>query len=217
MSGVNRQITLAARPVGFPKESDFKMVEIAMPEPAAGEVLLRTTYLSVDPYMRGRMNDAKSYAPSFQIGQPIQGGVVAKVVKSYDERFSEGDYVQGMLPWQDYSVASGSSLQKLDPKLAPLSTALGVLGMPGLTAYFGLIEICHPKAGETVFVSGAAGAVGTIVGQIGKIIGCRVVGSAGAEDKVDYLVNTLGFDAAFNYKTVTDYAAELHELCPGAQ
>ena len=147
MSGVNRQITLAARPVGFPKESDFKMVEIAMPEPAAGEVLLRTTYLSVDPYMRGRMNDAKSYAPSFQIGQPIQGGVVAKVVKSYDERFSEGDYVQGMLPWQDYSVASGSSLQKLDPKLAPLSTALGVLGMPGLTAYFGLIEICHPKAG----------------------------------------------------------------------
>src|SRR5580704_11582812 len=214
MSGVNRQITLAARPVGFPKESDFKMVEIAMPEPAAGEVLLRTTYLSVDPYMRGRMNDAKSYAPSFQIGQPIQGGVVAKVVKSYDERFSEGDYVQGMLPWQDYSVASGSSLQKLDPKLAPLSTALEVLGMPGLTAYFGLIEICHPKAGETVFVSGAAGAVGTIVGQIGKIIGCRVVGSAGADDKVDYLVNTLGFDAAFNYKTVTDYSAKLRELCP---
>ncbi|MGH9827356.1 MAG: NADP-dependent oxidoreductase, partial [Blastocatellia bacterium] len=175
-SSVNRQITLAARPVGFPKESDFKLVEAAMPEPGAGEVLVRTIYLSVDPYMRGRMNDVKSYAPSFQIGQPISGGIVGKVVKSNDPRLKPGDHVEGMLPWQDYTAASAEGLRKVDASVAPLSTALGVLGMPGLTAYFGLIDVCNPKAGETVFVSGAAGAVGSVVGQIAKIKGCRVVG-----------------------------------------
>jgi NADPH:quinone reductase len=211
----NRQIKLAARPVGYPKQTDFKMVESAAPTPSDGEILLRTLYLSVDPYMRGRMRDVKSYVPPFQIDEVITGGGVAKIVESKNPDFRPGDIVEGMLGWQDYNLSNGQGLRKFDPSLAPITTALGVLGMPGLTSYFGLLDICDPQPGETVVVSGAAGAVGSIVGQIAKIKGCRVVGIAGADDKIDHLINDLGFDAAFNYKTVSDYYAKLGELCPG--
>jgi NADPH-dependent curcumin reductase CurA len=209
----NRQITLAARPVGYPKETDFKLVESLVPEPGPGQVLLRAIYLSVDPYMRGRMRDAKSYATPVAIGGVMVGGVVAQVVQSNNPNFKQSDYVEGLLGWQEYAVSDGQGLRKLDPTLAPLSTAIGVLGMPGLTAYFGLLDICDPKPGETVFVSGAAGAIGSLVGQIAKIKGCKAVGTAGSDSKIEYLMNELGFDAAFNYKTVQDYREKLQELC----
>jgi len=182
---VNRQITLAARPTGFPKESDFKLVETLAPSPGQGEFLVRALYLSVDPYMRGRMSDAASYAAPVQLGEVMTGGVVGKIIESRHPQFHEGEIVVGLLGWQDYAVSDGAGVMKVDPNLAPISTALGVLGMPGLTAYFGLLEIAQPKAGETVVVSGAAGAVGSIVGQIAKIKGCRAVGVAGADDKID--------------------------------
>jgi NADPH-dependent curcumin reductase CurA len=211
---VNKQIVLASRPVGFPKETDFKLVESPIPSPGQGEVLVRSIYLSVDPYMRGRMNEVGAYAAPVKIGQVMVGGVSGQVVQTRDPGLKEGDYVVGEIGWQQYSVAPATSLRKLDTKVAPISTAVGVLGMPGMTAYFGLLDICDPKPGETVFVSGAAGAVGSLVGQIAKIKGCRAVGTAGSDQKVDYLINELGFDAAFNYKTVTDYSAKLRELCP---
>ncbi len=214
MAGKNRQIVLAARPVGMPKDSDFKLVESEVPAPVGDEVLVRTVYLSVDPYMRGRMMDRESYVAPFKLGEVMAGGVVGKVEKSLSPQFKPGDYVLGMMGFQDYSTAKPEGLTKLDPKLAPLSTALGVLGMPGMTAYFGLLDICDPKPGETVVVSGAAGAVGTLVGQIAKIKGCYVVGIAGADDKIAYITQELGFDAGFNYKTTTNYYAKLKELCP---
>jgi NADPH:quinone reductase len=214
MAAVNRQITLAARPVGFPKVSDFQLVYSPMPSPAAGEVLVRAVYLSLDPYMRGRMNDAESYARPVDIGDVMTGGAVGFVVKSEDPAFRNGDAVEGMLGWQEYAVVRAGDIRKVDPSLAPISTALGVLGIPGLTAYFGLLDICHPKAGETVVVSGAAGAVGMVAGQIAKIEGCRVVGVAGSAAKIEWLLDELGFDAAFNYKTAADCDATLHELCP---
>ncbi|HWX39739.1 MAG TPA: NADP-dependent oxidoreductase [Blastocatellia bacterium] len=210
----NRQITLAARPVGYPNETHFKLVESPVPEPGPDQVLLRAIYLSVDPYMRGRMRDVKSYATPVAIGGVMVGGVVAKVEQSNNPNFKQDDYVEGLLGWQEYAVSDGQGLRKLDPTLAPLSTAIGVLGMPGLTAYFGLLDICDPKPGETVFVSGAAGAVGSLVGQIAKIKGCKAVGTAGSDSKIEYLINELGFDAAFNYKTVKDYREKLQELCP---
>lgn len=215
MSETNRQITLAARPVGYPKESDFKLVESPIPVPGEGELLIRALYLSVDPYMRGRMNDVKSYVPPIQIGEVMGGGVVGEVLKSNNPHFQDGDIVEGLLGWQEYAVSNGQGIRKIDPEIAPISTALGVLGMPGLTAYFGLLAICDPQPGETVVVSGAAGAVGSLVGQIAKIKGCRVIGVAGTDQKVDYLVNELGFDAAFNYKTTDNYYMKLQELCPG--
>lgn len=214
MIPINRQITLASRPVGFPKVSDFDLVFSPVPTPAAGEVLLRSAYLSLDPYMRGRMNDARSYAPPIAIGEVITGGAVAHVVESADPCFRPGDVVEGVLGWQEYAVAQGHELRKVDPEMAPISTALGVLGMPGLTAFFGLLEICDPQPGETVVVSGAAGAVGTVVGQIAKSRGCRVVGVAGSDAKISWLLDELGFDAAFNYKTSTDYLGTLEALCP---
>jgi hypothetical protein len=171
-------------------------------------------YVSVDPYMRGRMNDVKSYAPPVQIGEVMGGGAVGRVVDSKNPQFAAGDFVEGLFGWQQYAVSNGKGVRKLDPALAPVSTALGILGMPGLTAYFGMLEIGKPRAGETVVVSGAAGAVGSIAGQIAKIKGCRVVGIAGSDEKIAWLRDDLGFDAAFNYKTTKDYAAKLHELCP---
>jgi NADPH:quinone reductase len=164
--------------------------------------------------MRGRMNDRKSYAPPVQLGQVMGGGAVGKVLESKHPNFKPGDIVMGDLGWQTHSVRKGQVLAKVDPSLAPISTAVGILGMPGMTAYFGLLDICDPKPGETLFVSGAAGAVGSLVGQIGKIKGCRVVGSAGSDEKVRLLVEEFGFDAAFNYKTTKDYVAKLAELCP---
>src|SRR6266567_5661716 len=214
MPTMNRRIVLAARPVGFPKDSDFKLVEAPVSTPGDGQILVRSIYLSVDPYMRGRMNDVKSYAPPVQIGEVMGGGVVARVVGTNNPAFKEGDIVEGMFGWQDYALSNGQGVRKIDPALAPISAALGVLGMPGLTAYFGLLEICNPQPGETVVVSGAAGAVGSLVGQIAKIRGCPVVGIAGADDKIAYLTAELGFDGAFNYKTVSNYYEKLKELCP---
>ena len=211
---MNRQITLAARPAGLPKPSDFALVTVAIPELGEGEVLSRVVYLSVDPYMRGRMTGKRGYADPIDLGDVIVGGTVSKVIESKHPRFAPGDYVQGMLGWQDLGIAHGNDLRKIDPQLAPLSTALGVLGMPGLTAYFGLLDIGRPQPGDTVAVSGAAGAVGSIVGQIAKIKGCRVVGIAGTDAKVEWLTGELGFDAAFNYKTTDDYYAVISELCP---
>jgi NADPH:quinone reductase len=214
MSTMNRQILLAARPVGFPKDSDFKLVESPMPDPEEGQILVRSIYLSVDPYMRGRMNDVKSYAPPVQIGGVMGGGAVARVIESNNPQFKEGDIVEGTFGWQDYAVSNGQGVRKIDPGLAPISTALGVLGMPGLTAYFGLLAITNPQPGETVVVSGAAGAVGALVGQIARIKDCRAIGIAGADDKISYLKDELGFDGAFNYKSVSDYYEKLRELCP---
>jgi len=214
MSRVNRQITLAARPVGTPKESDFALVETPVPELEEGQFLIQTVYLSVDPYMRGRMNDRKSYAEPVKLGAVMVGEAVGKVVESKHPKFQVGDVVAGMIGWQEYLVSDGTEIRKVHTGSQPISTALGVLGMPGMTAYFGLLEIADPQPGETVVISGAAGAVGSTVGQIAKIRGCRVVGIAGSEEKIAYLTDELGFDAAFNYKTTDDYISKLAELCP---
>src|SRR5512138_734575 len=192
---INKQITLAARPVGFPKETDFKLIETPVPELKDGEFLVKSLYLSLDPYMRGRMNDVKSYAPAVQLGEVMVGGAVGKVLESKNANFQPGDIVEHHFGWQEYAVSDGKAVRKVDPALAPITTALGILGMPGMTAYFGFLDICQPKAGETVVVSGAAGAVGSLVGQIAKIKGCRVIGIAGSNDKIRFITRDLGFDA----------------------
>lgn len=214
MPTTNRQIQLAARPTGFPKESDFKLAETNAPQAKNGEVLIRTRFVSVDPYMRGRMNEARAYAEPFQIDQVIYGGAVGEVVESNNGKLKVGDIVHGMWGWQDYYATKGDDVYPVDPNLAPISTSLGVLGMPGLTAYFGFLDICEPKEGETVYVSGAAGAVGQLVGQIAKIKGCRAVGSAGTDEKIEFLTDECGYDGAFNYKKDTDYVSKIRELCP---
>ncbi len=211
----NRRITLASRPVGFPAEADFNLDEVDIPAPGDGECLVRTAYMSVDPYMRGRMNDRKSYSPPVQIGAVMVGGAVGKVIESNSPDIAVGDYVNGNLGWQEYALAAASELRKVDPDIAPISTAVGVLGMPGLTAYFGLLEVCDPQPGETVFVSGAAGAVGSLVGQIAKIKGCRAVGLAGTDEKARHCVEDLGFDVCLNYKTIDNYYAKFAEICAG--
>jgi NADPH:quinone reductase len=210
----NRQIILIKRPIGKPDENCFKLVTSETPEPANGQVLLQTQYISVDPYMRGRMNDKKSYVPPFKLDEPMNGGVIGKVIESKTDGLKKGDFVVGNLGWQDFSVAGEKEVRKINPDIAPISASLGALGMTGLTAYFGLLDIGKPKHGETVVVSGAAGAVGTLVGQIAKIKGCRVVGIAGSDKKVKYLVDELGFDAAINYKSVPDLNEALSEACP---
>ncbi len=215
MPYTNRRVLLAARPVGFPRESDFQLVEAPAPSPAEGEVLVRVLYLSVDPYMRGRMSDAPSYAAPVKIGEVMTGGAIGRVMESRNPRFAAGDIVEGVFGWQEYAASDGRGLRKIDPTLAPITTALSVLGMPGLTAYFGVVDICKPKPGETMVISGAAGAVGSVAGQIGKILGARVVGTAGADDKIAWMTGELGFDGGFNYKTEATYRAKLKELCPG--
>jgi hypothetical protein len=209
----NRQFVLAARPTGTVKESDFKLIEGAVPRPAKGEVLLRTIYLSVDPYMRGRMGDQPSYAAPVAIGGVMVGGTVCEVVESQDESVPRGTYVEAYTGWQEFAVVKARGLRALDPNVAPISTAVGVLGMPGLTAYFGLIEIGRPRPGDTVFVSGAAGAVGATVGQLARIAGCRAAGSAGGPAKIDYL-KSLGFDGALDYRAEKDLEAALDRVCP---
>lgn len=211
---MNRQITLASRPVGYPQASDFNLVEVSIPTPKDGEVLVKTIYLSVDPYMRGRINAAKSYAANVEIDEIMIGSVIAEVIETKHPNFEIGDIVNAGIGWQEYGIAAGDGLRKIDPTIAPISTGAGILGMPGLTAYFGLLKVGNLQARETVFVSGAAGAVGSVVGQIAKIKGCRVVGSAGTDEKVAYVVDELGFDAAFNYKEVDDYNDELQRLLP---
>ena len=214
MAKVNRQITLASRPVGLPKVSDFQLVYSPLPSPAVGEVMVRSIYLSLDPCLRGRMSDADPDTRPVALGEVMAGGAVAFVLESQDPKLRPGDAVEGILGWQEYAVVPGSALRRIDPSLAPLSTALGVLGMPGLTAYFGLLDVCDPQRGETVVVSGAAGAVGMIAGQIAKLKGCRVVGVAGSDAKVSWLLDELGFDAALNTKTAGDFRTELKGLCP---
>ena len=209
----NQQIHLVSRPQGTPTPDNSNSWTRPMPSPQEGEVTVRALYLSVDPYMRGRMSDRKSYTPPFELNQTMGGANVGQVVESKFDSLKPGDIVMGHLLWQKYAVAPGKDLLKVDPDRAPISTALGVLGMTGLTAYFGLLELTQPQAGETVVVSGAAGAVGSIVGQLAKIKGCRVVGIAGTDEKNDYLRDELGFDATINYKT-DDVAAALKQKCP---
>jgi NADPH-dependent curcumin reductase len=197
---INRQVLLRRRPVGEPSAADFEIAGVPLPSVPDGGVLRRTIYLSLDPYMRGRMSDAPSYAPSVALGQPMVGGTVSQVVESRNPAFAVGDFVVGFDGWQEYGASNGRELRKLDPGRAPISTALGVLGMPGLTAYVGLLDIGQAKAGETVVVSAASGAVGAVVGQIAKIKGCRAVGVAGSNEKCDYVAGELGFDACVNYR-----------------
>ena len=210
----NRQIVLAARPVGLPKPSDFRLVETPIPEPGPGEMLIRARYLSLDPYMRGRMSDAPSYARPVAVGEVMVGAVVGAVVRSRHPDFAEGDVVEERLGWQEYGLSRGREARKVDPSLAPISTALGVLGMPGLTAYFGLLEVGRPKPGETVVVSAAAGAVGAVAGQIARLGGCRAVGVAGSRAKIDYIVRELGFDAGIDYREASDLDRALADACP---
>ena len=209
-----QQIVLASRPVGTPTLANFRFENIALPDLHDGEVLLEGLYYSVDPYMRGRMNDAKSYVPPFEIDQPISGTVIEKVLMSKSADLKPGDIVSGRLPWRVQTVIAAKGLSKIDETVAPVSYHLGVLGMTGLTAYFGLIEIGKPKDGETVVVSGAAGAVGLVVGQIAKIHGCTVVGIAGSDEKIKLLKDKYGFDDAINYKTVTDLKSAISKSCP---
>ena len=211
---MNRQITLAARPVGLPQPSDFALVEAPVPAPGAGEVLVRSLWLSLDPYMRGRMSEARSYASPTAIGEVMTGQVVGEVVESGDSRFSRGDAVVGQLGWQEYAVARGGALRKVDPDVAPLQAWLHVLGTTGLTAYFGLVDIGRPRPGDTVVVSAAAGAVGQVAGQLAKIAGCRAIGIAGGPEKVADVTGLYGYDAGIDYKA-DDVRARLKELCPG--
>ncbi|SEH16994.1 hypothetical protein SAMN04487967_2908 [Natronorubrum sediminis] len=209
-----RQWQLASRPVGEPTHENFELVTVDRPEPDANEVLVRTLYQSVDPYMRGRMRDAESYAEPWDVGDPMKANVVGEVLESNASAFEEGDVVTGDLYWAEHAVASADELQPVNPDHGPISTALGVLGMPGVTAYWGLNDVCDPIPGDTVVVSAAAGAVGSVVGQLAKLSGARVVGTAGSEAKVDWLTEDLGFDAAINYKETNDLSGAIDEACP---
>ena len=210
---INHQIKLAARPVGLPKRSDWQFTETPLPEPRDGEVLARVLYLSLDPAMRGWMNEGKSYIAPVGIGEVMRAGAVGKVMASRHPGFAVGDHVSGLLGVQEYAALDAARLFKVDPKLAPLPTFLNTLGMPGMTAYFGLLDVGEPKEGDTVVVSGAAGAVGATVGQIAKIKGCRAVGIAGGAAKCRYLIDELGFDAAIDYKA-EDVRKSLRTHCP---
>ena len=210
----HRKIILAARPKGMPKLSDFELVNSQLPILAPGECLVRGSYLSLDPYMRGRMDDRGSYAASVEVGQVMVGQVVGRVVASQDPGLKSGDLVVGDLGWQDQAVAPANSLTRVDPEPEPLSAALGILGMTGLTAYFGLLHVCQPQAGETVVISGAAGAVGSTVGQIAKIKGCRVVGVTGSQTKARYLKEQMGFDAALVWGSDRNDPDRLAAACP---
>ncbi len=211
---MSKIILLNNRPVGTPQLSDFKFSEEEKPTIAAGEILLKTKFISVDPYLRGRMSDAKSYIEPFQLNQPIASGGVAEVVESNNEAFKKGDFVSTFLDWKEYQISKGKGLLKIEETKVSLSAYLGVLGMTGLTAYCGLMEIGAPKAGETIVVSGAAGAVGSIVGQIGKILGCRVIGIAGTDEKVALLKSKFGFDEGINYNTTTNMSKAIAAVCP---
>ncbi|NRP22292.1 NADPH-dependent curcumin reductase [Ensifer adhaerens] len=214
MTFENTQVLLASRPDGKPKPDDFEIGHSAIPEPAAGQILLKILYLSLDPYMRGRMNAGKSYAKPVEIGSVMEGGTVARVVRSRHPDFAEGDFVLSHSGWQSYALSDGVGLRKLDPQAAPLTTALGVLGMPGFTAYSGLLTIGKPKAGETVVVAAASGAVGSAVGQIARIKGARAVGIAGGASKCAFVRDELGFDAVIDHRAA-DFAEQLATACPG--
>ena len=210
---LQQQIKLVKRPIGLPTKEDFEFIQAPIAVPAEGEVLVRTVYISVDPYLRGRMNEGKSYVAPFELDSVLVSGAIAQVVESKSPNFKKNDIVTGSLGWQEYSVVKEPEIRKIDTNLAPASAYLSVLGLTGLTAYFGLLDIGQPKEGETVVVSGAAGAVGSIVGQIAKIKGAYVVGIAGSDEKVKYLQEELGFDAVVNYKT-EDINEALAKACP---
>ncbi len=209
----NRRIVLAARPKGEPKDTDFRIEETDLAEPAEGQVLLRTLYLSLDPYMRGRMNAARSYAAPVEIGAVMEGATVGEVIESKSPDLRPGDVVLSYSGWQEHSVEKATHVQKLDPASVPVSYALGVLGMPGMTAYTGLLNIGQPKPGETVVVAAAAGAVGSVVGQIAKIKDCRAVGVAGGKEKCDFVRDELGFDVCVDHRSAT-FAEDLKAACP---
>lgn len=209
----NRRFLLASRPHGEPTAANFRLDTVPAPQPGAGQLVLRTVYLSLDPYMRGRMSDAPSYAPPVEIGQVMVGGTVSRVAASQHPDFNVGDWVLGYDGWQDYALSDGSGLSNLGPHLPHPSRLLGVLGMPGFTAYMGLLDIGQPQAGETLVVAAASGAVGSVVGQIGKLKGCRVVGVAGGAEKCRYVVEELGFDACIDHRA-PDFAEQLAAACP---
>jgi len=213
MSQSAKRIVLASRPHGEPKSSDFRLEEYAAPTPAPGQVLLRTIWLSLDPYMRGRMSDGPSYAQPVPIGGVMEGGTVSEVISSNNPAFNKGDIVLSRAGWQTHALSDGKGLTKIDPTIAPVSTAVGVLGMPGMTAYTGLLDIGKPQAGETVVVAAASGAVGSAVGQIAKIKGARAVGIAGGKDKCDYVRGEFGFDECLDHRD-PDLMAKLKEACP---
>ncbi len=196
----NMQILLASRPTGWVTEENFKIVNTPIAKPAQGQILVRNHYLSLDPYMRGRMNDAKSYAAKQELDEVMVGGTVGEVIESNNPKFKVGDIVTGAYGWQQYGCSDGTGVNKVDVSHVPMSAYLGVIGMPGVTAWIGLLDICRPKSGETVVVSAASGAVGSAVGQIAKLNGCRAVGIAGGKAKCDYVVKDLGFDACVDYK-----------------
>lgn len=208
------QIVLAKRPVGDVTADCFRQESVSLPALADGQVLIRSRYLSLDPYMRPRMTELRSYTPPFEIGKPLTGGSVGEVVESRNPRYAKGDTVMGMLNWASHTVHDGKGLRKIDPAVAPLQAHLGVLGMPAFTAWYGITRICKPKAGETAFVSAATGAVGQVAGQLAKLAGARVVGCAGDDEKCQWAVREAGYDACFNHKAERDYGAVLDRLCP---
>jgi len=209
-----RTINLKKRPTGKPELTDFNLTTTEISDLKDGAVLLSSKYVSVDPYLRGRMSDAPSYVPPFEIDKPIVSGMIAEVIESKNSKFSKGDFVSGMLQWKETQAAKVDGLMKVDPDKAALSAYLGILGLTGLTAYHGLMEIGKPKKGETLIVSGAAGAVGSVVGQIGKILGLRVVGIAGTDEKVEMLKSEFGFDEGINYKTTENMSKAIAKACP---
>lgn len=211
---MNKVIILKSRPKGLPTLEDFKLIKEEIPQPEEGKILLKSKYISVDPYLRGRMRDEKSYTEPFKLGEAPESGIIAEVIESKNKNFQKGDFVNGILKWKEYQTAHGNGLNKIDRKNAPLKAYLGILGLTGMTAYLGLTKIGKPVSGETLLVSGAAGAVGSVVGQIGKIIGCRVVGIAGSTEKTDRIKEKFGFDETINYKTVEDMKQAIAQACP---
>lgn len=211
---ISREIRLKNRPTGPATEADFELAEVMLPEIAEGQILVRNAYMSVDPYMRGRMGERETYIAPFELGKPLEGGCVGRVIESKSAKFQEGDHVLGDKGWREFFVTDGKELVPIDPEAAPIQDYLGVLGIPGFTAYVGLLDIGQPGEGETVYVSTAAGAVGSLVCQIAKIKGCRVIGSAGSDDKIAWLQEVAGIDAAFNYKAVDTLSDELKKHCP---
>ena len=211
---ISKEVQLAARPDGEPKDSDFQIAEVAVAAPGAGEFLVQNLWMSVDPYMRGRMMDRESYVPPFQIGETMDGGCIGKVIESKNENFAVGDYVNSMNGWRELYVTDGAMVNKIDPAMGPIEANLGTLGMPGMTAYAGLFKVAGLKDGENVFVSAASGAVGAVVCQLAKAHGCYVVGSAGSDDKCKWLEDVAGIDKAINYKTCGDLDAAVRDAFP---
>jgi NADPH:quinone reductase len=209
-----KQIVLAGRPKGVPTQENFRTETVSLPELKSDEMLIKGLFYSVDPYMRGRMNDVKSYSPPFKVDAPISGGIVGEVEESKSPDFKKGDIVVGMLPWATQMIVASKEIRKIDTSLAPASYYLGILGMPGLTAYFGLTDIGKPKSGETVVISGAAGAVGIVVGQIAKLKDCKVIGIAGSDDKINMLKDEFHFDEVINYKTTSNIGDAIKKACP---